>query len=280
MSTPPAAFRIDPVRDLPALPQVVTDLLRLIANDSSSLEDIADSLSHDQALSAKALRLANCSFFGVPGRIVTIQAAVTYLGLRSVSTLLTAAALSNCFPRFTSRRFDIGQYWRHSLSTAIAARELSSFAGLDRDAGFTAGLLHDLGRMALASVAPARYDEVHERRELDDCLMIDAERAMLGTDHCEIGAEVATRWHFADAVVDAIRLHHGLPASDRTDFAAIVHMADCISHALDLPRNPDELVPPMEPAAWNRLAIDPARCQGVFARVESELDELCTALGV
>ena len=76
-SSSSGAFRIDALRDLPALPQVVTDLHRLIADDGSSLEDIARSLSRDLALSAKALRLANCSFFGVPGRIVTIQAAIS-----------------------------------------------------------------------------------------------------------------------------------------------------------------------------------------------------------
>jgi len=280
MSAAPGAFRIEALRDLPVLPQVVMDLHRLISSDGSSLEDIASSLSRDQALSAKALRLANCSFFGVPGRVVTIQAAIAYLGLRSVSTLLTAAAVSNCFPRATSRHFDIRQYWRHSLGAAIGARELARHAGMDRDVGFTAGLLHDLGRLALACAAPARFDEVFERRLADDSLMVEAEHQILGTDHAEIGACVAARWHFAEPVVNAIRLHHAPAASPGPDVNAIVHVADCMVHALDLAGDANEIVPPMEAAAWTSLGLEPARSQEMFARVEGELDELCAALGV
>lgn len=280
MTASHGAFELDSLRDLPALPQVVTELHRLVADDGSSLEDIARSLSRDLALSAKALRLANCSFFGVPGRIVTIQAAIAYLGLRSVSTLLTAAAVSNCFPRVKSRHFDVRQYWRHSLGTAIGARELCVHAGLDRDVGFTAGLLHDLGRLALASAAPNRFDEVFERRAAVDGLLVEAERELLGTDHAEIGASVATRWHFAGQVVDAIRLHHGPAPSTGPDVVGIVHVANCMVHALDVAGDPDEIVPPMEAAAWTPLGLEAARCQEVFARVEAEVDELCVALEV
>jgi putative nucleotidyltransferase with HDIG domain len=273
------SLQLHGLRDLPALSQVVVDLQAALSRDVSTLGDIATRVSRDQALAAKTLRLANCSMFGVARRVVTIRDAIAFLGLRSVSTLLTAAAISDAFSRVDSRAFENRQYWRHSIGAAICAREIAGLLNLDRDAAFTAGLLHDLGRLALASQAPAVFDEVAAMRTSRDCLLIEAEREILGTDHAELGASVASRWHFAAPIAEAVRLHHRPPAALRPMLVDVVHVADCIVHALDVAGDPMEVVPPMDVAAWNRLALTPGQCQAVFERTKAEVIELCEALG-
>jgi putative nucleotidyltransferase with HDIG domain len=270
--------RLGRLRELPPMPQVVLDLQAELAREDVSLEAVAATVSHDQALAAKTLRIANCSFYGVPSRVVSIRQAIGILGLRSVSTLLVAAAVSDRFPRITCAGFDPGQYWRHSVAVALCAREIARLAGADTEAAFTAGLLHDLGRLALASQLPQSLAQVYVRRDAIDCVMLEAERAELETDHAEIGAEVGRRWNFGADVIDAMRLHHEPPASRSVTVTDVVHVADNIAHALGLSRDPAELVPPLDAAAWNRVDLDQDQCFGVFERIEKELDGLCEAL--
>ena len=208
MSAAGGTHRLGRLRELPPLPQVVLDLQAALAREDVSLDAIADTVSHDQALAAKTLRIANCSFYGVPSRVVSIRQAIGILGLRSVSTLVVAAAVSDRFPRIACAGFDLGRYWRHSVAVALCAREIARQVRVDADAAFTAGLLHDLGRLVIASQLPQSLERVYERRSERDCQMLDAERAELGTDHAQIGAEVGSRWHFGSEIVDAMRLHH------------------------------------------------------------------------
>jgi putative nucleotidyltransferase with HDIG domain len=273
-------LRVDRLRALPSLPQVVLDLQSALAREDVSLDDVADTVSHDQALAAKTLRIANCSFYGVPSRVVSIRQAIGILGLRSVSTLVTAAAVSDRFPRIACKGFDLGRYWRHSVAVALCSREIARRARIDADTAFTAGLLHDLGRLALASQSPAALEAAYGRRAEQDGQMLGAERAELGTDHAELGAEVGSRWHFGAAVIEVIRHHHEPAPAPAATVVDVVHVADSIAHALDLARDPDDMVPALDVAAWNRLGLTQAQCFGIFENTESELEGLCEALAV
>jgi putative nucleotidyltransferase with HDIG domain len=280
MNSPVRTTHLERLRELPSLPQVVLDLQAALAREDVSLDDIANTVSHDQALAAKTLRIANCSFYGVPNRVVSIRQAIGILGLRSVSTLLVAAAVSDRFPRITCKGFDMHRYWRHSVAVALCAREIARQVRLDADTAFTAGLLHDLGRLALASQSPQALESAYNHRSERDCQMLDAERAVLGTDHAELGDEVGYRWNFGPAVVDAIRLHHAPPTSRTVTVVDVVHVADNIAHALDLAHDPDDMVPVLDSAAWNRVGLTQDQCFTVFSNTEVELDGLCEALAV
>jgi len=99
MSASAADFDLDRLGDLPALPQVVLDVQDALSRENVSIDEIAARISHDQALAARTLRLANSSFYGVRGRVVSIRSAIGVLGLRSMSTLLTAAAIGGAVQR-------------------------------------------------------------------------------------------------------------------------------------------------------------------------------------
>jgi putative nucleotidyltransferase with HDIG domain len=273
-------LRIDRLRELPSLPQVVLDLQAALSREDVSLEDVADTVSHDQALAAKTLRIANCSFYGVPSRVVSIRQAIGILGLRSVSTLVMAAAVSDRFPRIACKGFDLKRYWRHSVAVALCAREIARRLRLDADTAFTAGLLHDLGRLALASQSPEALEAAYRLRAEQDGQMLAAERATLGGDHAEFGAEVGSRWHFGAAVIEAIRRHHEPGDATAATVVDVVHVADNMAHALDLGRDPDDMVPPLNVAAWNRLGLTQGQCFTIFENTEAELEGLCEALAV
>jgi putative nucleotidyltransferase with HDIG domain len=268
------------VRELPALPQVLTDLLLALQRDDVAVEQLALKIAHDQALTAKTLRLANCSFYGVAGRVGSIRDAINVLGLRTLSGALTAAALAGRFARPQCPGFDFDAYWRHSIAAALCARSLAQSLLLDESAAFTAALLHDIGRLALASSFPDELAGALRHRDERDCQLLDAERAVLGTDHCELGALIAEQWHFTAPVVEAIRGHHAPPAQGTPSLVDVVHVADNIAHALDVSALPDEMVPPLSLPAWTRLALTPEHYRQTFEHTERQLEDLCEALCV
>jgi len=280
MSASAADFDLDRLGDLPALPQVVLDVQDALSRENVSIDEIAARISHDQALAARTLRLANSSFYGVRGRVVSIRSAIGVLGLRSMSTLLTAAAIGGAVQRVDCEDFRLDDFWRHSIAVALCAQAIARTLRVETDAAFTAGLLHDLGRLALASKAPTEMAAIVARRGADDSTMLEAEHQVLGADHALIGARVAARWHFGAQVVDAIRLHHEPPTAAGPTLIDIVHAADCMVHALDVAHDAYEMVPPLAVESWNRLALSPAQCLAVLRETEAELVELCALLAI
>src|SRR5512132_1939582 len=142
------------VRELPALPAVVTELLVCFEQDNVRTDAIAERIARDQAIAARTLRLANSSFYGMPCEVKTIREAIAVLGLRSARTLVTAVALRNRFGATPAAGIDLDAFWRHTIATALAARSLARTLHTARDEAFTAGLLHDIGRLVLATGYP------------------------------------------------------------------------------------------------------------------------------
>jgi HD-like signal output (HDOD) protein len=268
------------VRDLPALPQAVLEARQLLASDDVAIEPLADAISHDTALAADLLRLANSSLYGMGGRVRTVRDAVSVLGLRNLDMLLTAAALRSALRPAGDGPFDTLSHWRHGVASALCAYHLAAERKVQRDGAFTAGLLHDLGRLAMACVAPGQVQDLLARQIAEDAPPLALEQQLWGTDHAAFGAVVAQHWHFGADIVEAIRLHHAPGDRPTTPLVDIVHVADAMVHALDLNALPAERVPTVQPTAWNRLALSDEACLRVFERTESGLEELCQALGL
>jgi putative nucleotidyltransferase with HDIG domain len=265
---------------LPSLPQAVLDVMRLLGDEEASTADIAGSIEHDQALTARTLRIANSAFYGVPGRIGTIRNAIGILGLRTVGTLLTTAAVSAQFASSKCPEFHFGMFWRHAIATALTARGLARQLRMDEDLAFTAGLLHDIGRLALASQFPAETGQVLRYARDADLPTLDAERSVLGIDHLAVGVLIATHWHFPPAVVVAIEHHHAPGPGTAPTIVDIVHVADAFAHGLDPSSSPDEMVPPVELAAWGRLGLSVTQCLPILESTSSGVTGLCEALAL
>jgi len=266
------------VRDLPALPAVVMELIQSIGDANVNAEQLATKISHDQALAAKTLRLANSSFYGLSRRVTSIAEATTILGLRTLRSIATAAGLVSGFSDAACKGFDFDAFWRHAIGSALCARSLAQALRLDEDAAFTLGLMHDIGRLVLVSRYPERYAAALDYQREHDCVVSEAERFAFGTDHAAVGAMVVERWHFAPSVVAAIAGHHDPQETTAKSLADVVHVADNMAHALDLSHLQDDMVPPLSVAAWSRLALTESICVQVFRATESQHDAVCQAL--
>lgn len=266
------------IRDLPALPAVVMELIDSLGRDDLSAEQLATKLSHDQALTAKTLRLANSSFYGVPRKVASISEAVAILGMRTVRTVVTAAALTGSFKKDNRTSLDFDALWRHAIATALCAKGLAEALDLDSESAFTLGLLHDIGRLVLATSFSRQYQAALDYQREHDCLPQEAELATLGLDHSTVGGCITEHWRFAPAMVEAVTSHHAPAASAEITLAGLVHVADNIAHALGLSRLEDDIVPELNPHIWSAMKLGPAQCQRIFTQTQAQFDGLCQAL--
>lgn len=269
---------LEHLHELPSLPAVVTELLAAMDGPETDLGALAKKVAQDQALTAKALRLANCSAYGLQAKVTTIQQAITFLGFDSTRNLITAAAVTSNFPGGRCAGFDTQAFWRHSIASAACASVLARRTRFNQDYAFTAGLLHDIGRLVLASSYPVLYQQALNWRSAHDSSMLEAERAIFGIDHVVAGVALAEHWNFSDAMRLAIANHHAPDAPGASFLATIVHVADAIVHALDLAGQDDDLVPAVSSAAWTALGLDEETYLQVFRETELQFEEITLIL--
>ncbi|MGK5034332.1 HDOD domain-containing protein [Janthinobacterium sp. LB3P118] len=261
------------IQELPSLPVVVLELLSSMDQDDTDVHVLAQKIELDQALAAKTLRIANSSFYGMQSKVTSIPQAVSVLGFHSIRTVVTACALTSSFAPVAGG-FDFQAFWRHSLATAIATRLLAPHLHINPETAFTAGLLHDLGTLVLVTRFPAEHALVRSYRQVHDCQMAEAELAVIGIDHAQVGSALAAYWKFPEAIQQAVADHHAIDRLEAGSLPLAVHMANAIALALDLAGIDDALVPPLSPAVWRSLALDEQTWFALLRQTEHTFDEM------
>ncbi|HUO13541.1 MAG TPA: response regulator [Verrucomicrobiae bacterium] len=215
---------------LPSLPSLFLEVTRELENSAPSLPRIARLVSEDMAMTAKILQLVNSAFFGLRCRISSPMQAVQMLGLDTLRALVLTTHVFDKFQPHTLGEPEISYLWKHSLSVASFAKHIAESEKADRqlvDDCFTAGLLHDAGKLILASAMENRYQDVLNAIRKDGIKLIAAEMEVLGCSHAEIAAYLLGLWGLPEAVIDGVACHHDPSASMQTGLstALVTHVA-------------------------------------------------------
>ena len=242
------------VRHIPSLSIVVMELLASMDKEDIDTAYLVSKINQDQGLAARVLQVANSAFFGLTNRVSSVSEAVIVLGIHAVRSLALAAGLVKLFPTSTGDKFDLIAFWQHAIGTGVCARVLAARLGNDQETAFSAGLLHDIGKLVLHANFPDIFNKVMARWKADDCTCAEAEQAVLGFDHAVIGYEVARQWHFPPAIQLAIRDHHQPDASPAI-LSDVVHVANALCGALDIGDGGDDVVQHLSDEAWRRLGL-------------------------
>lgn len=265
------------LKQLPSLPAVVTRLLDSFANEEIDTAAIARQIALDQGLTARVLRVANSSFYGLQSRVGTINEALVVLGFRAVRSMVMAVGVNGAFRADLCPGFDPRAYLRHGVGTALAARELAAISGNNPELAFTAGILHNIGQLVLAANFPAQYAQAIAYSRQHDVDMLAAERAVLGVDHTQAGSLLAESWRFPPVLARAVAGHHA-PQGDAADsLAMVVYAADAIALALGLTGDDFEMVTPLDEATWQTLGVSAEALAARLPRIVAAMDETCQA---
>lgn len=224
---------------LPSLPSLFLEVTRELETREPSLPRIAHLVSEDMAMTAKILQLVNSAFFGLRCRISSPMQAVQLLGLDTLRALVLTTHVFDKFSTHTLGEPEISYLWKHSLAVASFAKHIAESEKADRqlvDDCFTAGLLHDAGKLILASAMESKYQQVLEAVRKDAKKLIPAEIDTLGCNHAEIAAYLLGLWGLPETVIDGVAWHHAPSGSVQTGFSTVVatHVAT-VFHELRSP---------------------------------------------
>jgi putative nucleotidyltransferase with HDIG domain len=260
---------------LDPIPITLPRLAQLASDPNANLLDMVEVIEYDPALTANVLRLANSAYFsrGVP--VYTIQVAVTQLGIgRILQHALgrsVKARMNQAFPAYDLEEHEL---WKHSIATALAADMLPRYSVAPiHPVAFTAALLHDIGKLVIAR--QMEEDQKHQiltRVHEDKMSYVDAERAVLGFDHAQVGGVVAERWGFPQVLVDCIKGHHD-PRRHAFDSGAMdaAHIGNIVAKMIGVGMGSEEMNLTAYPESAKRLGLNPTSLESLCATTAQEL---------
>ncbi len=253
---------------LGSLSTVVTELVELLGRDEVNLGEVERWLAKDQGLATGVLRIANSPFYGMARRIGSLREATVILGVHTVRNVVTTAGVLELFGEESEIGFDRLAFWQHSNCAAVAAQVVAAECGQEPDEAYTAGLLHDVGRLVIDTVLPQEFARVISLCRERGCQMGEAEREVLGFDHAFAGARAVERWHLPVEVLEAVRDHHAPLAADGPTLTDFVHVGNVLCRALDIGNSREDKVPPPDAGAWERVGLDAEKLKHCLARIE------------
>ena len=228
---------------LPSLPSLYFDIMKQLGSPETTLDVVGATIAQDPGMTAKILQLVNSAFFGLRRRITDPTEAVLQLGLDTIKSLVLGLHIFSEFEQHQAGPLAPEEIWRHSLATGATARRIATLERQESvvvEESFTAGLLHDIGRLVLVVNLPDQYRAALAVAERDGIPLIEAERAAFGACHPEIGAYLLGLWGLPISLVEAAAYHHEPLLCPNREFSPLttVHVANALQYEQAADANP------------------------------------------
>ncbi len=225
---------------LVSLPEVCIQVQALADSPHTTAADIGDVVGKDTALTTRLLKLVNSAYFSLPRRIDTVTRAVNMIGMRELRNLTMAASAAEVFARIPSSLIDMAAFWQHSVYSGLVARNLAQRCNvLHSERLFTAGLLHDVGRLLMLMKLPDEIGNAESIRQQSGKDICDIERELVGFDHAEVGHALLLHWNMPTNLCASVLYHHTPEeAHDAHLEAALIHVADLVTHCAQESKDP------------------------------------------
>jgi putative nucleotidyltransferase with HDIG domain len=272
----PAKRYLDGVRSLPPAPMLVTELLALFREPDRDVDQVVRLISYEPSLTAEILRNSNSAFFAGENPAGDIFEAVTRVGFYQVYRLVVSLfGAKTRSMEGADKGVNVDELWRHSVAVAVSASVVADESGQTTAVAFTAGLLHDIGKLVLASAERESYARLIQRAK-DEHLMLSAlERSTLIIDHAELGGELMHRWNLPPDVVAAVRYHHEVEAAPPYEqLTAAVQVGDMVAHQLFAEDLAGTDISAPSTAGLETLQLSPKDLPRLLAKAQAEMEKV------
>ncbi len=265
------------ISSLPTVPVMANRLVHVLNDPDVAGPEINRIIQYDPALTANVLKAANSSYLGFAKPVTSLAEATFRLGTKWIFQIAISSLIySNLKQPATGYGMSAEEVWRHSMAVGIMSEALRDLLHI-RDIGmiYTAALLHDIGKIALGQFVSNAFDSLQRKMDETQASFEEAELAVLGVNHAEIGALIAESWHFPASIADCIRWHHH---PDKAPTAApaidLVHVADaiCLLEGLGIGR--DDLHYRLYEPSIERLNLSPSAIELAVSQTVIALDEI------
>ena len=275
---------------IPPLGTIATRILTLTHDPGTNAKEVVDLIAADPALTARILSILNRAEYGVRTEVLTVDNAVRMLGFDRIRQITLALKVMEAFgpsgPRSDDQGFDRGEFWKHCLTVACAARQitLALQTTADPEEAFVFGLLHDLGKIALATAMPKSFLRVVQRCDQTRSDIADVERAVVGVDHTVVGRRLAERWGLPSKLIECIWLHHqpaeALPASVAADgHVQVVQLADTLAREQRIGYSGNHCIGVSSRDLARGLGLSEEHRQGIIESLGDEVEQRAVWIG-
>ncbi len=264
----------DMVGSLPPLPDTAIKLINVVNDPRSTMDEIVEVIKYDQSVTGEVLKLCNSAYFGLSRRVTSLHDAMLCLGTIKVLQMVMAVHTNSMLSREQKGYgLEPGVLWRHSVAVALASSLFAERLRLSSPGlVFTAGLLHDIGKVVLNKYVANEFAAIVHHVAVDRMSFVEAEKKVLGFSHQEVGALVAEKWQLPEPMVRCIRFHHD-PGDVEPPDALIdtVYLADCICLLLGIGLGEDGLCYRADPAVMERHDLRELDLETIGAQMMTEL---------
>jgi putative nucleotidyltransferase with HDIG domain len=258
------------INSLPAMPVIAQKLLALQLNTDRGEAQLLRLIEQDPQISAKLISLANSPVMGVSRKISSVPDAAMLLGLTQIKSVSIGIATMSTFSKLpVSQYFSPQDLWLHCLTIAVSMHTLSSFMPREirphQDQIYLAGLLHDIGFMAIHHISHQASDELHRQLRLQPKRpILEIELQILGVSHCYIGAQLARQWHLPEEIVNVLGYHHAPYVDEVSANNPMVRMVNLAEKMLPNFGITEFCGTEIHEREWQELGIDPAQADEII----------------
>ncbi len=248
---------IEEIEELPPLNQVVRKIHEMIAGSNASAKEIADVIETDQVIATEVLKIANSAYYGMIGKISSIQRALIVLGFNTLGEIVTLVGIKGTLNRtLPGYGYDTKELWNHSLSVAIGAKIIaeSKYPALKNEA-YTAGLIHDVGKIILDPYVLMLKDQIELYMEKEEKTYLEAEDHFFSFNHADVASGICEKWNIPEFLANAIKCHHSPAKSQKNELAYILHMADQSARLLGEGYDDDDFLYTLEAGTMDFLGL-------------------------
>jgi putative nucleotidyltransferase with HDIG domain len=267
------------IRNMPSLPTTVAKVLEVCNNPQTSPADLNHVISLDPVLVGRVLKLINSAYYGLGQQVTNLVRAIIMLGINTVKNLaLSTAVMGNLSSKKDVQGLNMEGFWRHSLCVGVAAKNLAKQRGIDtkqQEEYFTAGLLHDIGKIPLNAVLSKEYMLTVSAADRERLSLFRAEEKNLGINHNAAGAMIVKAWRLEGPVGEAIIHHHAYTeySGAHTDILFSVAAANRFASIIEVGFSGDRYPEKMDNLIWETLGVGWDVFDGIETTVNEEIDK-------
>ncbi|HVO67256.1 MAG TPA: HDOD domain-containing protein [Syntrophales bacterium] len=267
--------------ELSSLPFIYIKINEAVNNPLSSIQDISDIISGDPGLTSRLLRLVNSAFCGFRSKVDTVNRALLMVGTQQIRDLALATSVMSLFKGIPGHIVSMESLWRHSVACGLAARMLASGlrSGTNVELFFTAGIIHDIGRLVIYKRIPETAQEMILRCKANKEPLYMVEKEVLGFDHSDLGRLLAQSWNLPPSLEEVLACHHfPWEARQYPVEAGVIHIADYIAHGMQLGDSGEQYVPPLDERVWEISGIPASVLSSTSDQLRQEFEDVVQSL--
>lgn len=264
------------VEHVPPFPKVMQRVMEMLHDPEVTASKLAEVIQYDEAITANVLKICNAAYFGLSRKVSSLDEALVVIGHDILKDIIITSSSGRFYKGKTGEGYKLeeGDLWKHSVATAIMAKELvKHIKDVDAGEAYTCGLLHDIGKRFLSTFVADDFKKIIMKVTKERCPFVEAEKEILGANHAELGGMILTKWDFSPEMQRAVEFHHDPDALTKEPLTALIALSNILVISMGIGVGADGLATSMQGEGLRRFGVAPQVLDLCMVNLIDEMDK-------